>query len=356
MRKTIWSHVYRVNTTGPAGALWPSQPRFGTVIAYFRESGIVLVVRGLPKAEQLTGGRPVVTIGNFDGVHQGHKALLSHVVRRARATGAPAVALTFTPHPKAVIAGAPPPLITTEAQKLELIDRLGIDAVVVVPFTRELAQTEPREFVEQILWEGTRLSGLVVGYDFRFGKGGKGHYDLLFQEGLRLGFSVDQEGATQIAGQIVSSTAVRDALKSGALDDANLFLGRDYFIDGTVVAGHQRGRTFGYPTANLKSENEIVPARGVYATWLQVDGRYYYGATNVGYNPTFGDTELNIETFVLDFDGDLYGRKLRLHFTRRLRDEVKFDSVAALKAHIDADVAAVRTLFQREATPLERRR
>lgn len=331
-------------------------PCFGTVIAYLSGSASVLVVRGLPKAEQLTGGRPVVTIGNFDGVHQGHRALLSHVVRRARATGAPAVAVTFTPHPKAVITGEAPPLITTEAQKLELMDRLGLDAVVVVPFTRELAQTEPREFVEQILWEGTHLSGLVVGYDFRFGKGGKGHYDLLFQEGLRLGFSVDQEGATQIAGQVVSSTAVREALRSGALDDANLFLGRDYFVDGMVVSGHKRGRAFGYPTANMRLENEIIPARGVYATWLQVDGKHFYGATNVGYNPTFGDTELAVETFVLDFDGDLYDRKLRLHFTRRLRDEIKFDGVAALKQQIDADVAEVRSIFQREATPLERRR
>lgn len=323
----------------------------------FTEGGTnVMVVRGLPKAEQLGAERPVVTIGNFDGVHQGHQALLSHVVRRARAAGAPAVALTFAPHPKAVIQGAPPPLITTEEQKLELIARLGLDAVVVVPFTRELSQMEPREFVDRVLWDGTHLRGLVVGYDFRFGKGGRGHYALLFDEGVRLGFSVDQEGATQIAGQVVSSTAVRDALRAGALDDANLFLGRDYFIEGEVVSGHKRGRTFGYPTANLKTVNEIVPAGGVYATWLQVDGKYYYGATNIGTNPTFGDGVLAVETFVLDFDGDLYDRKIRLHFTRRLRDELKFDGVAALKAQIDADVAEVRRIFEREGTPLARRR
>jgi riboflavin kinase/FMN adenylyltransferase len=316
----------------------------------------VRVFRGLPQRDQIEGERPVVTIGNFDGVHQGHQALLSHVVRKARAANAPAVALTFNPHPKAVIVGKSPALITTEAQKLELIERLGIDVVVVIPFTRELSQVEAPEFIETLLWQGTHLRELVVGYDFRFGKGGKGHYELLTEEGKKLGFAVEKEGATQIAGLVVSSTLVRQGLQEGKLEEVNRLLGRDYFIDGYVVPGHKRGRQFGYPTANLKSENEIIPARGVYATWITVGEEFYYGATNVGYNPTFGDEELSVETFVLDFDGDLYDKPLRLHFTERLRDEVKFDSVDALKTQIDADVAAVRTIFRREGTPLERRR
>lgn len=314
------------------------------------------VVRGVPSPKHIEGGRPVVTIGNFDGVHQGHLALLSHVVRRARQTEVPAVALTFHPHPKGVIGKGAPALITTEEQKLELIERTGIDVVFVVPFTQELSQYGPDVFVERILWQGTHLRDLVVGHDFRFGKGGAGHYDLLREEGAKLGFAVHQEGATQIAGQIVSSTVVREALHAGNLDDVNLFLGRDYFIDGIVVGGHQRGKSFGYPTANLKSENEIIPATGIYATWVSWEGQFYYGATSVGHNPTFGDEALSVETFLLDFDGDLYGKPMRLHFSRRLRDEMKFDSVAALKAQIDADVAAVRRHFQKDRTPLERRR
>jgi riboflavin kinase/FMN adenylyltransferase len=298
----------------------------------------------------------VVTIGNFDGVHQGHQALLSHVVRRARELNGTAVALTFDPHPKGVIGKGAPPLITTMEQRIELIERLGIDVLFIVPFNQKLAGLEAKEFIDTVLWEGCRLQELIVGYDFRFGKGGTGHYELLFEEGKRLGFSVLQEGATQIAGKVVSSTLVREALHAGDLDEANLLLGRDYFIDGGVVPGHSRGKTFGYPTANLKTVNEIVPAGGVYATWLNVGQDFYYGATNVGYNPTFGDNVLSVETFVLDFDGDLYGKPLRLHFTKRLRDELKFDSVEALKLQIDQDVADVRQLFRREGTPLERRR
>lgn len=316
----------------------------------------MIVVRGNPSPQHVAGGRPVVTIGNFDGVHQGHQALLAHVVRRARQAGAPAVALTFHPHPKAVIGKAPPELITTEAQKLELIERIGIDVVFVVPFTAGLSQYDAGEFVERILWQGTRLSDLVVGYDFRFGKGGAGHYDLLREEGAKLGFAVHQEGATQIAGEVVSSTAVRKALRAGSLDDVNLYLGRDYFIDGTVVGGHRRGRSFGYPTANLASENEIIPATGIYATWVTLGGKLFYGATNVGHNPTFGEEKLSVETYLLDWDGDLYGQRMRLHFSRRLRDELKFESIEALKAQIDRDVDGVRQFFHKDPTPLERRR
>lgn len=298
----------------------------------------------------------MVTIGNFDGVHQGHQALLSHVVRKAREIDGTAVALTFHPHPKGVIGAGAPPLITTLEQRIELIERADIDVLFIVPFDQQLAQHEASEFVSRILWDGTRLKELIVGYDFRFGRGGKGHYDLLFEEGKRLGFDVFQEGATQIAGRVVSSTLVREALLIGDLDEANLLLGRDYFIDGTVVSGHSRGKTFGYPTANLKSVNEIIPARGIYATWVNVGDDFFYGATNIGFNPTFGDTELSVETFLLDFEGDLYGKPLRLHFTKRLRDELKFESIEALTRQIDLDVADVRQLFRRGGTPLERRR
>jgi riboflavin kinase/FMN adenylyltransferase len=316
----------------------------------------VKVVHGNPSPEHLAGRRPVVTIGNFDGVHQGHQALLSHVVRRAEQGSAPAVAMTFHPHPKGVIGRGAPELITTEAQKLELMERAGIDLVFVIPFSPELAALTAAEFIERILWQGTHLRDLVVGHDFRFGKGGEGHYDLLREEGAKLGFGVHQEGATQIAGLVVSSTAVRQALRAGNLGDVNLYLGRDYFIDGEVVGGHRRGRSFGYPTANLKTVNQIIPATGIYATWVTIEGTFYYGATNVGHNPTFGDETLSVETFLLDFDGDLYGKPMRLHFSKRLRDELKFDTIEALKIQIDLDVAAVRKYFLKERVPLERRR
>ncbi len=319
------------------------------------------VVRGLPGPENIGGPRPVVTIGNFDGVHQGHKALLSRVVRRARDIDGTAVAITFDPHPKAVIGHGSPPLINTEAQKIELIAELGIDVLVVIPFDKAFASLEARDFVEQVLWKGTGLVELVVGYDFRFGKGGVGHYDLLFQEGRRLGFKVDQEGVTQIGGQVVSSSLIRKLLEQGDLEDVRLYLGREYFIDGRVVHGHSRGKDLGFPTANLDPVNEIIPPGGIYATWVEIepgitDRTFYYGAANIGYNPTFGDNPLSVEVYLLDFDADLYDRSVRLNFTKRLRDELKFDSVDALVAQMQRDVAEVRTVFQREKVPLERRR
>lgn len=321
----------------------------------------MLVIRDYPHPALISGPKPVVTIGNFDGVHQGHQALLSHVVRRARAIQGTPVAITFHPHPKAVIGRGAPPLITTEEQKIELIEALGITCLFIVPFDKRLASMEAAEFITEFLWKGTRLAQLVVGYDFRFGRGGLGHYDLLFEAGQRLGFEVAREGATQIAGKVVSSTLIREALAAGEIEEARLLLGREYFVDGDVVRGQGRGKRLGFPTANLVLRNEIIPPPGVYATWVEVFPRVAgericaYAATSIGHNPTFGDNPLSFEAHLLDFSGDLYGCRMRVHFTKRLREEQKFDSVEALIRQMEADVAETRSLYEKEKLPLGRR-
>lgn len=319
------------------------------------------IVRGLPRPELIDGPRPVVTIGNFDGVHQGHKALLNRAVKRAREISGTSVAITFDPHPKSVIGHGSPPLITTTAQKIDLVAELGIDVLIIIPFDRDFAAMDAAAFIQHVLYEGTGLVELVVGYDFRFGKGGVGHYDLLFEEGKRLGFQVDQEGVTQIGGQVISSSLIRKLLQAGDMEEVRLYLGRDYFIDGAVIRGQSRGKDLGFPTANLDPVNPIIPPGGIYATWVELDEGdadqcFYYGAANIGYNPTFGDNPLSVEVFLLDFDGDLYGKTLRLHFTKRLRDEVKFADVDELIAQMTRDVEDVRALFKRHKVPLERRR
>ncbi len=318
------------------------------------------IIQGLPQPELIAGLRPVVTIGNFDGVHQGHKALLGKVIRRAREIGGTSVAITFSPHPKAVIGHGAPPRITTEAQRNELMEALGLDVLVIIPFDRDFAALEADAFIDQVLYRGTGLVELVVGYDFRFGRGGLGHYDLLTEAGKRLGFRVDREGVTQIGGQVVSSSLIRKTIQEGDIEEVKLLLGREYFLDGTVVRGHSRGRDLGFPTANLALENEIVPPTGIYATWVEVEpgaaeSTFKYGAANIGHNPTFGTNPLSVEVYLLDFDGDLYGRHLRLHFTRRLREERKFENVDALVEQMRLDVEQVRAIFRQERTPLERR-
>ncbi len=284
-----------------------------------------------------------VAIGNFDGVHRGHQALL----RVARASGTPA-ALTFTPHPARVFAPAlAPPLIMSLERRLELLEEAGIEVAVVEPFTRAFAAVEAEDFVRQVLGERLGARRVVVGYDFSFGRGRRGNPEMLQRLGRELGLSVEIVPPVMADGLVCSSTKIREFVLEGRVEGAALLLGRPFEIIGPVVRGAGRGRAMGIPTANLAPEGELLPRLGIYAARAIVldGGPTRAAALSVGSNPTFGPGEaVTVEAYLLDFDGDLYGRRVRLEVLERLRDERRFASVGELRAQIDQDVAQVRTL------------
>ena len=285
-----------------------------------------------------------VALGAFDGVHLGHRALLRTALTRARTAGLEAVACTFDPHPMEVLQPdrAPRP-ITTLDERLALIGETGVDAVVVLAFTRELASIEPEAFVKDVLLGRLRAREVVVGYNHRFGRGARGDARLLQDLAARLGFQAHVVPPMTVDGAAVSSTEIRAALQRGDVTTAARDLGRPYAIAGRVTAGAGRGRTLGVPTANIESDRPVLVARGVYSGRTHVDGRSHATVVNVGVRPTFAETTLAVEAHLLDFSGDLYGRRVRLDLLDRLRDEMRFPSVDALKAQIARDVAAVRS-------------
>ena len=291
--------------------------------------------------------RSAVTVGNFDGVHRGHQALVSVAVAKARAAGGLCVVLTFDPHPARVLRPAhAPAALTTLAQKEELLGGLGVDRLAVLPFDARLAQLLPEEFARAVLRDTLGARDVAVGESFRFGHGREGDTRTLVDLGTRLGFEVQAIPAVLEGGRPVSSSRIRSELGHGHAAAAAALLGRPYFVDATVVRGEGRGRTIGVPTANLASENEILPAPGVYAGFLRAPGGESWPAViNLGRRPTFGGGDLLLEAHVLGFDGDLYGARVRLSFHERLRDEERFPSKEALVARIREDVARARRLL-----------
>ena len=301
-------------------------------------------------------GPSVVTIGNFDGVHRGHRVVLGRVVRRARESGAHAVAITFDPHPLAVLYPdrAPQPLTTVE-HKLELLAAEGLDGVLVMPFTHELAGQSPRRFVEETLVDGLGAKLVVVGGDMRFGKANAGNVDTLRELGAELGFEVDvvaDEGFESADGRRWSSTWVRELVAAGDVEGAADVLGRPHRVTGLVVHGDHRGRELGYPTANLSPDAfGAIPADGVYAGWLTgAEGERLPAAISIGTNPTFDGTGRRVEAYVLDRDDlDLYGQVVDLEFTHRLRPTLRFDGVDDLLRQMTEDVARCRVLLDATA-------
>jgi riboflavin kinase/FMN adenylyltransferase len=303
--------------------------------------------------------RPLaLAIGNFDGVHRGHQELVRLTRERALAMGGEAGVLTFSPHPARIFAPAlAPPLIVSLERRLELLGAAGADVAIVEPFTRELAGVEAEAFVGDVL--ATRLGAreIVVGYDFSFGRGRRGNAELLRALGPRLGLGISIVSPVSVDGLLCSSTKVRELALEGRVEGAALVLGRALEISGPVVRGAGRGRGLGIPTANVAPEAELLPKLGIYAARAHVlDARggvasSHRVALSVGSNPTFreGSPEtgnpVTVEAYLLDFDGDLYGRRLRLEVLHRLRDERRFDSIEALLVQIQADVADVRRLL-----------
>ena len=285
--------------------------------------------------------RPVITIGNFDGVHLGHQALFAKAVERAVALEGTSLAVTFEPHPIRVLRPAVNlPLITPLEQKLELMAQHGLDVTLCLRFDQDFARLSADAFVDKLLVSRLGAAEVVVGYDFAFGNKGLGDLDLLRSKGEQLGFKVHVVGPVIIDGRPVSSTRVRQEVADGNMEAARHLLGRHYQVAGQVVAGHGRGgRLLGFPTANLRVSDELLPGPGVYAVLVELQGgRFLKGANNIGNNPTFDDGALSVETHLLDFDGDLYGQDIRLHFVERLRGEKRFESADELKSQIGKDI------------------
>lgn len=308
-------------------------------------------MRVIDRLEELTPEypAPIVTIGNFDGVHLGHQDLMRDLCTRAAKVGGTAVVLTFHPHPLQVLAPNNAPLkIQTLNQKLATIESLGIPLIVVIPFNMELAQTSARDFAVGTLWERLRPREIYVGPNFAFGHRRQGSFNLLKEIGEEKGFIAGKIHQVQFRGNRVSSTAIRQALISGQVGLARRLLARPYALEGSIIHGMGLGSQFQVPTTNLQTPNELIPRRGVYVTMLSVDGRRHKSVTNIGFRPTVHAEEgasLSIETHVLDFEQDIYGKKVNLEFLVRLRDERRFSDAKALIAQIQKDIGNSRRYF-----------
>ncbi|HJV65974.1 MAG TPA: bifunctional riboflavin kinase/FAD synthetase [Geomonas sp.] len=289
---------------------------------------------------------PVVTIGNFDGVHLGHREIFRRVREAARERDGVSVVVTFVPHPLQVVSpGTGVKLITTTSEKESLIAAAGIDYLLEIPFDWNFASIPAVEFVEKILVGTLGIEQLVIGYDYAFGRGREGNVDLLHKLGEQFSFRVEVLEPISNGATIYSSTAVRNMLSAGDVRGVVSVLGRHYAVTGTVVHGHQRGRGLGFPTANLCIQKDLLPAAGVYAVKVRVGEEFLDGACNIGTNPTFDNDRLSLEVFLFDFEGDLYGREVTMFFMDRLRGEMRFPSVEALKEAIAADVARCRRIL-----------
>lgn len=288
----------------------------------------------------------VLTVGTFDGVHLGHQAILRYLRERADRVGGVPTVVSFDPHPREVVTGEHVPLLTTLDERAALLREHGIERFVVLPFTRDLSNLSPEDYVDQVLFGTIGLREIVIGYDHRFGKDRAGDRSTLERLGDEHGFSVDVIPEQLVRDQTVSSSAIRRLLQAGDVSGAAAMLGRSYTLTGLVVRGDQRGRAIGYPTANLRvhGERKLVPALGVYAVFVERDGERLGGMMNVGRRPTFEtDGAVSAEVHLFDFDGDLYGQRLVVHFVRRLRDEVKFDGIETLVARLREDEAESRS-------------
>ncbi|MGE3842323.1 MAG: bifunctional riboflavin kinase/FAD synthetase [Vicinamibacterales bacterium] len=290
---------------------------------------------------------PVVAIGNFDGVHRGHQKILERICRRAAERSGTPLVLTFEPHPPRVVRpDKAPPLLMTPAQKAAALGRSGVAGVANVRFTMDVSQWEPERFVREVLVEWLHVAEVWVGANFLFGRDRSGNFTLLRTLGAQHGFRVEKIDPVRYKEFIVSSTRVRRLISEGRVDEAAALLGRHYMLEGRIEAGAARGRTLGFPTANLVTENELLPPDGVYATFAMFDGRTRGAVTNIGLRPTFGQGGRTVETHVLDFSGDLYGTRMELAFVQRLRDERSFADLDALTAQIATDVRRARDLFR----------
>jgi riboflavin kinase/FMN adenylyltransferase len=291
----------------------------------------------------------VLTLGVFDGLHLGHQRIMERVVERARETRAVPTAITFDPHPRAVLHPASaPPLLQTLDQRLANLEVLGIEQAIVIRFDPEFARQSAEKFISEVIHHRLDAIEVYLGKGFAFGHGRGGNIELLRQMSAQLGFVADEVEEVQMRGHRESSSAIRKLLSEGLLNLARRMLGRPYGVEGVVVRGDRRGHTIGFPTANLHPHNRVIPKFGVYATATLIDGKWRRSITNIGVRPTFETGSVpSIESYIFDFDGDLYGDVLRVRFLHRIRDEVKFSGVDELRSQIGQDTRRALNYFGR---------
>ena len=292
---------------------------------------------------------PSVAIGNFDGVHLGHREILSRTVKSAHDRGKEAVVYTFDPHPRIVLNKVQDvPRINTEAEREQILEELGIDVLILAEFTPEYASQTPEQFVENTLVEGLGVRSLFVGENYRFGKGRSGTAVMLKKTGHELGFTVHVVPSVKVDEVVVSSSEIRKLLLSGEIRRANELLGRPFKIAGKVIHGHSRGKKLGFPTANIKPEPKLCPPDGVYAVYCILDDdkkNLRPGVMNIGWNPTFKDRRVSYEAHIMDLDRDLYGQRIEMQIIDRIRAEMTFGNVEELKEQIRKDIKYSREIF-----------
>lgn len=301
--------------------------------------------------ENASIARPtVLTLGVFDGLHIGHQRIMQTVVVRAKSVGAVPTAITFDPHPRVVLhPETAPPLLQTLDQRLANLEFLGIEQAIVVKFDEDFASQPAEVFLTNVVQERLQAREVYLGEGFAFGKGRGGNIELLRNMAVELGFVADEVPEVRLRGRRVSSSEIRKLLDAGRINLARRMLGRPYGVEGVIIRGDRRGHTIGFPTANLKPHNRVIPRYGVYATATLIDGIWRKSITNIGVRPTFeSDSAPSIETFVFDFDGDLYGDVLRVRFLHRIRDERKFNGIDELKAQIERDSQTARNYFRHQ--------
>lgn len=301
-------------------------------------------------ASTYKSSRPsVVTIGTFDGVHLGHNAILKRLVETAKNENLDSVVLTFFPHPRMVLQqDMELKLINTIEERTALLEKTGLDNLVIHPFTHAFSRLTALEYVRDILVNSLKAKKIIIGYDHRFGRNRTANIDNLKEFGKTFGFEVEEISAKELDDVAISSTKIRKALDSGDVETANNYLGYNFMISGEIIHGKKIGRTIGYPTANLylKEQYKLVPRNGVYVVKAKLDGIVYYGITSIGTNPTVGGTEKTIETYFLDYTGELYGKKITLEFLKYIRGERTFDSLEALRQEIISDETFARNYLK----------
>jgi len=309
----------------------------------------MILITDLSKIDKKFSGS-IITLGNFDGLHLGHQELIRKIILRAEETGGLSMVVTFRPHPLKILAPEKcPPLISIYEEKIQLLEKLGIDVLVKIPFTLDFSAMEPRDFVKNILVDLLGAKEIFVGYNYRFGKGRKGNILMLRDLGNELGFIVREVEQVSLNGEVISSTRIRQLLINGEVEHAARLLGRPYALCGIVVKGDGRGRGLGFPTANIVSRHSIIPSDGVYAVRLFVRDKYYDGIVNIGMRPTFDAKSMAIEVHIFDFNEDIYGEELTVYFAGKIRDERKFGSAVALINQINADINSAKALLSKHA-------
>jgi riboflavin kinase/FMN adenylyltransferase len=286
-----------------------------------------------------------VAIGNFDGVHAGHQKILKFLSDKAGELGVSSLILTFSPHPEKILGEKATKMIQTLEQRKREIEKFGVGAVLIVPFDQDFSSLSAREFVRKIIVNTLKAKAVVVGENFRYGKNREGDIPLLRKLASELNFQVHSIPAVKKKGVMASSSLIRALLQQGQVEKANLLLGRNYEIEGKVIKGKSRGKPLGFPTANIETKNEIVPP-GIFISFVSIETEKFPSLTNVGNCPTFSQKETNVESYVINFSRDIYGKMIRIGFIKKIRDEIKFDTAEELKAQMKKDLQIAKSYFK----------